>query len=468
MTEDQLCTLDVHSLTERLRSLAGEERNVQADFLLHLDALDRRRGYAELGYPSLWEYCLRALHLREGAAGRRIGAMRALRRFPSLVEALRDGRLCLSTLCVLGPVLTPENVEEVAARAAFRTKAETDAIAAAVKPRTAPADGVRRLPAERPDMTRTQVVEMKPAAGVQPVLRRGQEESAIPGSAAAREADAEPALPAATGGPSEPRPARGVLGGGFVRPVADVEPLRLESPPRRASPPEVRAVAEAQWSLRVTLDDEAKRDLETLTQLLAHKVPDGNLAAVLKEALRCAIEKHGVRRGALAPARTRPAPKGSSTDCTAAPPLPVAPSGASQLGESDRREGEGEQPGSTEHSESPALISAPRAARSAGRPTIPAEVRRQVWARDGGRCSFVARDGTRCESRWKLELDHVTPWALGGSSTEDDLRLRCRAHNLFHAEEVFGREHMERFRGPGPRLDRRPGLVLGATERADR
>ncbi len=96
MTNDQLSTLDAQALSARLRALAGDERNVQADFLLHLDALDLRRGYAELGYPSLWEYCLRALHLREGAAGRRIGAMRVLRRFPSLIGALRDGRLCLS------------------------------------------------------------------------------------------------------------------------------------------------------------------------------------------------------------------------------------------------------------------------------------------------------------------------------------------------------------------------------------
>ena len=146
MTEGQLSTLDARALSERLRALAGEERNVQAEFLLHLDALDRRRGYAELGYPSLWEYCLRALHLREGAAGRRIGAMRVLRRFPSLVDAVRDGRLCLSTLCVLGPVLTSDNVEEVTARVVFRTKAETDTIAASLKPRPAPADGIRRLP----------------------------------------------------------------------------------------------------------------------------------------------------------------------------------------------------------------------------------------------------------------------------------------------------------------------------------
>lgn len=447
MTDSQLSTLDLRSLSDRLRALSGEERNVQADFLIHLDALDRRRGYAELGYPSLWEYCLRALHLREGTAGRRIGAMRVLRRFPSLIEALREGKLCLSTLCVLGPVLTPENVDEVVARAAFRTKADTDAIAAAVKPRTAPADGVRRVPGERP---RTASVELGQAPTVQPEPRSKQEESEVPRPAEARDTATEPPPVAATAGPTDTHHDAGGLAVGVVGPVDGPDPLRLEPPPRRASPAELRAVAESQWSLRVTLDGEARRDLETLTNLLAHKIPDGNLAAVLKEALRCAIEKHGVRRGMLAPARNRPALKRQPADSTAAQALLAAPSGASQQSERDRSEtGERGQPPTTDQAESPASISTVRVAQSTGRATIPAEVRRQVWARDGGRCTFAARDGTRCESRWRLELDHVQPWALGGSSTVDDLRLRCRAHNFFHAEEVFGREHMERFRRHG-------------------
>lgn len=73
-------------------------------------------------------------------------------------------------------------------------------------------------------------------------------------------------------------------------------------------------------------------------------------------------------------------------------------------------------------------------------------VRRQVWTRDGGCCTFVAVDGTRCGSRARLELDHVHPRALGGPDTVDNLRLRCRAHNLLYAEQVFGVEHMARFR----------------------
>jgi hypothetical protein len=67
-------SLDSAALAGRLRDLAGDERNVPVDFLLHLDEFDRRRAYLEVGYGSLWEYCLRALHLREGAAGRRIAS----------------------------------------------------------------------------------------------------------------------------------------------------------------------------------------------------------------------------------------------------------------------------------------------------------------------------------------------------------------------------------------------------------
>jgi uncharacterized protein DUF222 len=87
-------SLDSTALSRRLGELAGHERQVQVEFLLHLEEFDRRRAWAEAGYPSLWEWCLRVLHLREGAAGRRIAAMRVLRRLPKLAEALRDGRLC--------------------------------------------------------------------------------------------------------------------------------------------------------------------------------------------------------------------------------------------------------------------------------------------------------------------------------------------------------------------------------------
>jgi hypothetical protein len=52
--------------------------------------------------------------------------------------------------------------------------------------------------------------------------------------------------------------------------------------------------------------------------------------------------------------------------------------------------------------------------------------------------------GGRCPSRANLELDHIVSRALGGGDEATNLRVRCRAHNRLHAEEVFGREHIAR------------------------
>ncbi len=359
-------SLDSTVLAVRLRELAGEERDVQVDFLLHLDEFDRRRAFVEAGHSSLWSYCLEVLHLREGSAGRRIQAMKVLRRFPRLEGALRDGRLCLSTIALLGQILTEENVDDLLARASFRTKADVDHLVASVQARTAPRAGVRRLPEREPAVTSAPLplapVEARPEAVDQAAETPPQPPASIVDRAAA------------SGLPS-PQSACGT--------------------PKR--PPERRAVTESQWSLRVTIDRGCNEDLETLKSLLAHKIPDGDLATVLHEAIRCGIEKHGKRKGAIAPARkaNRALPSADSTKATA---------------------------------------------------TIPAEVRREVWRRDGGRCAFVAADGRRCDSRWKLEIDHIQPAALGGSSRVDELRLACRAHNLLYAERAFGREHMDRFR----------------------
>ena len=61
---------------------------------------------------------------------------------------------------------------------------------------------------------------------------------------------------------------------------------------------------------------------------------------------------------------------------------------------------------------------------------IPAPVRREVWRRDRCCCSYVdPHSGRRCGSRFLLELDHIVPFALGGSAEPGN--LRCAAHHRF-------------------------------------
>ena len=74
--------------------------------------------------------------------------------------------------------------------------------------------------------------------------------------------------------------------------------------------------------------------------------------------------------------------------------------------------------------------------------TIPAHVRRAVAERDGGRCTWVGDNGKRCDEHSRLEFDHVVPVARVSESTVDGVWLRCRAHNQFETERVFGKGFM--------------------------
>ena len=75
---------------------------------------------------------------------------------------------------------------------------------------------------------------------------------------------------------------------------------------------------------------------------------------------------------------------------------------------------------------------------------VPVRVRIAVWKRDGGQCTFQDAEERRCEARRGLEFDHIRPWASGGASDDpDNIRLRCRAHNLAAARDWFGRDRID-------------------------
>jgi 5-methylcytosine-specific restriction endonuclease McrA len=86
----------------------------------------------------------------------------------------------------------------------------------------------------------------------------------------------------------------------------------------------------------------------------------------------------------------------------------------------------------------------PRAARHSTSPRhISNEVKREVSERDGGQCTFVSDEGTACPARMNLEYDHIVAIGKGGTSEASNVRLRCRAHNQYEAERVYGKPFMQ-------------------------
>jgi hypothetical protein len=69
---------------------------------------------------------------------------------------------------------------------------------------------------------------------------------------------------------------------------------------------------------------------------------------------------------------------------------------------------------------------------------VPANVKRLVWKRDGGRCAFCGEQG-RCTETEFQEFHHIVPYAAGGPTSVDNLALRCRSHNAYESAQRFHR-----------------------------
>ncbi len=121
-------------LTARLAELLHRERTALAEFLLALADFDQKRLWVELGHASLFYFLHRELGLSSGAAFYRKTAAELIQRFPEIVDPLRDGRLCMTSVVELAKVLTPENRDEVLPRFFHLSKSGAKAVSAALRP----------------------------------------------------------------------------------------------------------------------------------------------------------------------------------------------------------------------------------------------------------------------------------------------------------------------------------------------
>jgi 5-methylcytosine-specific restriction endonuclease McrA len=184
-------------------------------------------------------------------------------------------------------------------------------------------------------------------------------------------------------------------------------PVPLSKTPARLAP-----LAPERYALQVTLAKATHDKLRRAQALLSHAVPSGDIAAVLDRALDALIERVEKRRHAVT---SKPGPKRRSKN--------------------------------------------PR--------HIPANVRRTVNERDGGQCTFTSASGKRCAETRFLEHDHVQPVARGGQATVENTRLRCRAHNQYEAERMYGKGFMREKRQAAKARAETAGMLRGvAVERA--
>ena len=71
-----------------------------------------------------------------------------------------------------------------------------------------------------------------------------------------------------------------------------------------------------------------------------------------------------------------------------------------------------------------------------GRKPIPAEIKHQVFLRDGGRCQYRGTNGQLCGERKFVQIHHLEPLWQGGEDGVDNLLSLCHPHHdYFHRKD---------------------------------
>jgi hypothetical protein len=161
------------------------------------------------------------------------------------------------------------------------------------------------------------------------------------------------------------------------------------------APSDDRGHVAKRYRVEFTIGEESHDKLRRVQTLLRREIPDGDPGAIFDRALTLLLAK--IEKAKLGAA------------------------GKPQSARSIR-------PGTDRDVRTPVLRSR----------DIPRPVKRGVNQRDGGQCAFLAKDGRRCTERAFLEFHHVHPFAKGGPATVENIALRCRRHNQYEANLVFG------------------------------
>src|SRR5215468_7340688 len=137
--------LDPLAFHAQLGRLANREHGAQAEFLVWLAEFDQRNIYLALGYSSLWTYLLDGLHFDEGQVNLRTRVVHLIQQFPMVADALRDRRLSMSTLVMLGSLMTEANVAELVDRASYKSKTAVEELIVSILPIEVKQEGFRAL-----------------------------------------------------------------------------------------------------------------------------------------------------------------------------------------------------------------------------------------------------------------------------------------------------------------------------------
>jgi hypothetical protein len=406
-----LSGLSDRELLSRVKDLVSRERAVTLEILVHLIEVERRKLHLGLGYASMFDYCTRHLGYSSSAASRRIQTARCIRDYPEVYGLLEKNEVNLSSVSLVAPILTKENKDDLLRRIRNRSQKEVEAIVADYRPPVSLRDRARPVcvAVAGPRANSAPGLPMSEAASA-PSPGGHPESSGLAGSEGTSGMAATQRTSGCdysrSGSEKTPNTAAGSVGG----------------PPR----------LERKFQIQFLASERFMKKFEKAKALLSNKNGKPSYEAVLEAALDEFLKDHDPEKRAQRREERRDKTESKANPRGRSKPEAVRRRRAT-------RGGGGHQEPAGEQDFTPLRDTEPSRC-------IPAATRDAVFKRDNGRCTFTGSTGKRCGATHHLQIDHIVPYARGGTNALDNLRLLCERHNKREAERVLGTNTIQRFR----------------------
>jgi len=383
-------------LVESFNRLHHRETTLMVLLLEHLAEIEKRELHLADGYSSMFEYLQKKYHYSASATWRRLTSARALSKFPQLRNLLETGELNLSTLSRVAQSLTTENAAEVIEMVRGKSEKEVEKILLTLDLKVPGGSRISKKQLEKERVRMVAVVEDKiPAEANKTIALDLFSES---GDRVSPDGHTQPLFTA-----------------GLEQSEADIPCDNSES----------QSAVEIAYRIELGIDEELKAKIERIRLKLSARYPQGASYRELIETLADYYLKREDKENRITASDTSEIISHLETD---------TPEAEEEAEEEEEKE---------EANLYPKLLDDEPVSACPTSRYIPKAVARRVKDRDGHCCSFIGNDGKRCGSTWDLEIDHIVPFACGGTHAENNLRLLCRAHNNYYAEQIFGKEFIK-------------------------
>ena len=408
--------LSDQNLLFQTKYLVQKERNITIQVLRHLSEIESRKLHLKRGFASLFDYAVRDLGYSHSAAYRRIKVMKLCREVPEIVSKLKAGSLNLTTVSKLQAYFEKQDKKAKKSQTEFNlTNQEMDTIFVGGDENCKNNNIIVECDLEK-NLPATIKKNFPPAAPRVMNETKQKTKSDEPGLNFNQKMDL---LEQVTGKSS--RQTEKLLC------EMDTEIYQIKD--------KVRYLNKDQIEIKLTVNKNSYENLETLKSLLSHISPNMSYGKLFQTLSELGLNKYDPRRK-LKKQNEKKKNKIKKTQTVAPAKAGIQKTDIKQCICKVAPVFERRDEAATIKKNFPPATGRVKNNKDASQRKqsryIPVQIKRLVWTRDQGQCSYICPETKKkCGSKHFLQIDHIHPYSLGGSSKLSNLRLLCAGHNQY-------------------------------------